>query len=70
MTTEFWAMGGVIAAILIAAQQLDHFSGQERGRWLPPSLSATCLAGAWPSQVVATAIQISSPQARSGKTSN
>jgi hypothetical protein len=29
MTTEFWAMGGVIAAILIAAQQLDHFSGQE-----------------------------------------
>ena len=29
MTTEFWAMGGVIAAILIAAQHLDHFSGQE-----------------------------------------
>ena len=29
MTTEFYAMAGVIAAILIAAQQLDHFSGQE-----------------------------------------
>ena len=29
MTTEFWAMVGVIAAILVAAQQLDHFSGQE-----------------------------------------
>ena len=29
MTTEFYAMVGVIAAILIAAQQLDHFSGQE-----------------------------------------
>jgi hypothetical protein len=29
MTTEFWAMAGVIAAILIAAQRLDHFSGQE-----------------------------------------
>jgi hypothetical protein len=29
MTTEFYAMLGVIAAILIAAQQLDHFSGQE-----------------------------------------
>ena len=29
ITTEFWAMLGVIAAILIAARQLDHFSGQE-----------------------------------------
>ena len=29
MTTEFWAMAGVIAAILVAAQMLDHFSGQE-----------------------------------------
>ena len=29
MTTEFYAMAGVIAAILIAAQMLDHFSGQE-----------------------------------------
>ena len=28
-TTEFYAMAGVIAAILIAAQMLDHFSGQE-----------------------------------------
>jgi hypothetical protein len=29
LTTEFWAMAGVIAAILVAAQRLDHFSGQE-----------------------------------------
>ena len=29
MTTEFYAMAGVIAAILVAAQRLDHFSGQE-----------------------------------------
>jgi len=29
MTTEFWAMVGVIAAVLVAARQLDHFSGQE-----------------------------------------
>ena len=29
MTTEFWAMAGVIAAILIATQQLDHMTGQE-----------------------------------------
>lgn len=28
-TTEFYAMAGVIAAILVAAQMLDHFSGQE-----------------------------------------
>jgi hypothetical protein len=29
VTTEFWAMAGVIAAILVAAQMLDHFTGQE-----------------------------------------
>ena len=29
MTTEFWAMAGVIAAILVAAQMMDHFTGQE-----------------------------------------
>lgn len=29
MTTEFWAMVAVIAAILVAARQLDHFTGQE-----------------------------------------
>ena len=29
LSTEFWAMAGVIAALLVAAQQLDHFSGQE-----------------------------------------
>ena len=29
MTTEFWAMAGVIAAILVATQVLDHFTGQE-----------------------------------------
>ena len=29
MTTEFWAMAGVIAAILVATQMLDHFTGQE-----------------------------------------
>jgi hypothetical protein len=29
LTTEFWAMVGVIAAILIATQQLDHMTGQE-----------------------------------------
>lgn len=28
-TTEFWAMVAVIAAILIAARQLDHLTGQE-----------------------------------------
>ncbi len=29
LTTEFWAMVGVIAAILIAAQRLDQFSAEE-----------------------------------------
>jgi hypothetical protein len=29
MTTEFWAMVGVIAAILIAAQRLDSFVAEE-----------------------------------------
>lgn len=29
VTTEFWAMVAVIAAVLVAAQQLDHFTGQE-----------------------------------------
>ena len=29
MTTEFWAMVAVIAAILYAARELDHFTGQE-----------------------------------------
>jgi len=29
VTTEFWAMAGVIAAILVVAQMLDHFTGQE-----------------------------------------
>ena len=29
MTTEFWAMAGIIAAILVATQQLDHMTGQE-----------------------------------------
>ena len=29
VTTEFWAMVGVIAAILVATQQLDHMTGQE-----------------------------------------
>ena len=29
MTTEFWAMIGVIAAILVSTQQLDHMTGQE-----------------------------------------
>ncbi len=28
MTTEFWAMLAVIAAILIAASRLDQFTGQ------------------------------------------
>ena len=29
LTTEFWAMVGVIAAILIATQQLDQMTGEE-----------------------------------------
>ena len=29
LTTEFWAMVGVIAAILIAAQRLDSFDAKE-----------------------------------------
>jgi di/tricarboxylate transporter len=29
LTTELWAMVGVIAAILIAAQRLDQFSAEE-----------------------------------------
>ena len=29
MTTEFWAMIGVIVAILVATQQLDSLDGQE-----------------------------------------
>ncbi len=29
MTTEFWAMAAVIVAILVAARELAHFSGQE-----------------------------------------
>ena len=29
MTTEFWAMVAVIAAILYAARDLGHFTGQE-----------------------------------------
>ena len=29
ITTEFWAMVGVIAAILVATQQLDNLNGQE-----------------------------------------
>ena len=28
-TTEFWAMAVVIAAVLVAAQRLDNFTGQE-----------------------------------------
>ena len=29
MTTEFWAMVAVIAAVLYAARELGHFTGQE-----------------------------------------
>jgi hypothetical protein len=29
VTTEFWAMVGVIVAILIATQQLDQMTGEE-----------------------------------------
>jgi hypothetical protein len=29
ITTEFWAMVGVIAAILVSAERLGHFTGQE-----------------------------------------
>lgn len=29
MTTEFWAMIAVVAAILYAARELGHFTGQE-----------------------------------------
>ena len=29
LTTEFWAMVGVIVAILIATQQLDQMTGEE-----------------------------------------
>ena len=29
MTTEFWAMVAVVVAILVAARQLGHFTGQE-----------------------------------------
>ena len=32
LTTEFWAMIGVIAAILIATQQLDAMTGYEGWR--------------------------------------
>jgi hypothetical protein len=31
LTTEFWAMVGVIAALLVAAHQADNFD--VRGRW-------------------------------------
>ncbi len=29
ITTEFWAMVAVIAAVLVAAERLEHFTGQE-----------------------------------------
>lgn len=29
MTTEFWAMIAVVVAILVAARELGHFTGQE-----------------------------------------
>ena len=40
-TTEFWAMAGIIVAILIASAVSDSLATFAPGRWSPQSRSAT-----------------------------